>query len=545
MIDSENTDKAKRGHILLEFIIITALYLMSVTFRFLPLLHSSLPFNIDGFPQVKLAENIIHSHEIEIGYGSNLIYYNSKFPVLPSMLAFFSMVSGYSPLEISQTLMPFIVSFVPVVMYIFLRHMFKNMTASMIGALFLVFQGFFVYLTTALIKESIGFLFIIIIYACYTQRNRDRKYFALSWIMLLTLPLIHHLTFWIGITTLIYVTLIDWFRDFKYRKLRTANVIGDVIMLFTSLLSGVVYYSMFQLDMYRKLASLNEVFLFLSVFVLLLIPGIYTSVYRSKSRFFLTLFIPAEAMILIFLNSSGVLFPSTVELPMEFLLLLIPFIIISFMSVYGWLIHLSFRNENAMLTALFIGPAAVYNFAISLGLSKYTFDIVYRSADFLDFAIAVGVTVFIGYYLKKDRNSMRKFTVLIATVIIVSLSYMPTMYLDRIGGVKDITSEGEMNSMEWVDRYSGNFSIATDDRYFSIMEPYFGCDCNSYTVIDILLQKGTYDMIFMNKYWLTDGAEYISSQKQVMDNETYTFINTEYNKIYASTDGVEIYFGGG
>ena len=68
-----------------------ALFVIGLSVRLIPLTFSSLPYNIDGFPLVRLTQDIIDDGHWTMSYPegtSNTLIYNSKMPIFSMIMAF-------------------------------------------------------------------------------------------------------------------------------------------------------------------------------------------------------------------------------------------------------------------------------------------------------------------------------------------------------------------------------------------------------------------------------------------------------------------------
>ena len=106
------TGREKRVICMRDVLIMSALFLFSLSISLIPLQSSSLPFNMDGYPQVKLAENIM-DNDYAFKDDADLIEYNAKMPVLPFLLAVFSTLTGISPIHAAQLLVPLSTAILP------------------------------------------------------------------------------------------------------------------------------------------------------------------------------------------------------------------------------------------------------------------------------------------------------------------------------------------------------------------------------------------------------------------------------------------------
>ncbi|UCG70970.1 MAG: hypothetical protein JSV09_08240, partial [Thermoplasmata archaeon] len=298
---------------------ICALFIISLAVRFVPLLYSNLPFNIDGFPLVRISEDIIETGSWSLSYDDGTpenVLYNSKMPVLSLLISNFALIFGKTPMEVVQFVIPFLSSCAIVLIYLITFRITKNGLVAFFAGLALALNGFYVYLGAAIMKETLGLVLLLLGVYLYHGREDPRKR-ALAGMLLLILALTHHLTAWIAFVmiSLLFLSsnVLHWHHGtFLNRRFIMDFLSGPFLFTFT-----VLYYEIVDLAFFNRVSNINDVALFASVFM---VGAIFCIIFslpkkrRKPGRVLLnkTLLIPIVGGGLLVLNHYKRLFPGTI-----------------------------------------------------------------------------------------------------------------------------------------------------------------------------------------------------------------------------------------
>ena len=78
------------------------IFFVALAIRLVPLLFSPLPYNIDGFSQASITEDIMDTGRWYEGGPLVDLKYDEKLPILPLYFAISSLVAGEEPLHFIQ-----------------------------------------------------------------------------------------------------------------------------------------------------------------------------------------------------------------------------------------------------------------------------------------------------------------------------------------------------------------------------------------------------------------------------------------------------------
>jgi 4-amino-4-deoxy-L-arabinose transferase-like glycosyltransferase len=238
-----------------DLLAISSLYFLAFAVRLIPFTISVLPYNIDAYPLIRISDDIIASGHWGIG-GEDLIFYNSKMPAFSMILSAFSMFFGIEPFALVSILVPIITSTSVIAIYMLTMKITKSRVASYIAGLFFALSGFYLYLTTAIMKETIGLTLLPIIFYLFIERDDPRKR-ILAAVLLVLIPFIHHLTALIVFTVIGFMVITDNYQAWKSKILKMKNVfldffLGPFLFIFT-----YSYYNQVRMEQFEKVVNFD------------------------------------------------------------------------------------------------------------------------------------------------------------------------------------------------------------------------------------------------------------------------------------------------
>ena len=543
---------------------IIALFIIGLAVRFLPLLFSNLPFNIDGFPLVRISEDIVETGHWSLYYSqgtSENLLYNTKMPVFSVLISVFSLIFGKTPMEITQVMVPLISSSALVIIYLIAFRITGNEMVSFFVGLALALNGFYVYLGAAVMKETVGLVILLLGIYLYHGRNDPRKR-VIAGVLILILALTHHLTAWICfimISLMMFTThILQWRNGMFSRKDFVIDFIsGPFLFIFT-----IMYYQWVNLPFFNKISNMNDVALFASVLLLGVIFSIMFSMpkKRKKPRNVLlnkTIIVPILGIAVIISNHYIMLFPGTIRTTSSLLKYMIPYFLLCSIAFLGLNVVASRKTEHKpFIASILLAPFLIIFFAMVKGLDAFTFTLIYRSYDYIDFGLAICAGIGVGYLINRavkrltredtsTSSSFRIKTALSITFFVICLSTVPLAYQGQeFYGVQDATYNYEFTAIKWMDENSAEYLINSDERLCDIMNPYFDLECEKTLPWRLkwgkVLENNT--LLFMEDKWLSAGAQMSPMEPIKISNATFSRTLNENNLIYTSgPSGSQIY----
>ncbi|UCE38218.1 MAG: hypothetical protein JSW00_02985 [Thermoplasmata archaeon] len=547
-----------------HFLAISALFIIGLAVRFVPLLYSSLPFNIDGFPLIRISEDIIDSGHWSNSYSddtSDFIKYNAKMPVISLLISEFALIFGRTPIEVTQYVIPFISSIAIVILYLIAYRITGNELVSFFAGLALALNGFYVYLGAAVMKETVAIVLLILgVYLFYGRDDPKKR--ALAAVIFIILALTHHLTIWISFVmiSLLVFTIhgLHWYQGaFQFKRFILDVLTGPFIFIF-----AVLYYELIDLTFYKKVSSLNDIALFASVFILGIILCISFSVpkkrkKKSKILFNKPLIFLIAGIALLLANHNETIFIGTIRTTTSLLVYLIPYLILCLLGFMGLNIIATRKTEHKpFIVSITLAPFLVITFAMLKGFDAFTFILVYRSYDYIDFGLAICAGIGAGYLINKsvkrltgggniEKHQLKLKVTFSVAFLALCLSTVPLAYNGQeFYGVQDATYEHEFEAMKWISQNGADHHISTDERLNDIMGPYFDLDTDK-TLPWLLkysrpLENGT--LLFVEDKWTGAGAQMSPMEPVKISENVFETTLKEKDVVYSTGgDGSDIY----
>lgn len=524
------------------FLALLALLLLAFSARLLPTALSDLPYNIDGFPLVKISECVIEECHITINFQSDLIEYNSKMPAFSLLIAFFSLMLGVEPMRIVSFVVPLIGVTSIVTIYLIAFRITQSRYVALFSGLFLALNGFYVYFTTAIVKEVLSLALIPLILYLFNERDEHRKR-ALSLLFLLLMPLVHHLGTIVVIPMVLFLATSSNYIAYKRRALCKGKVILDILSIGVVIAFTVLYYT--YVDLKEKFfLTMNDYALFISLSIILAVITARASAgWRLKSY---KTFIPFLLLFLSFcmlaLNHYKRLFAGTVLTKAEFLYAMIPFFFLMFIILAGLIMMGTKKNRfRPLVFSMLFAPLTVMLFGIFKGLDPITFNLVYRAFDFLDFAFAIFAGIGIVFLIKAMSKEKVKELIGLAFIALCLLTLPIAYNTEENFGVQDVTYEYEFKAMNWLEGRTES-KVGTNQRLADILNPYFGVKCDNTLPFRIIYNKdyGS-ELLLIEDKWKDEGAQMYPAEPVIIKEKRFDSILEKNDLVYVSGSEDKIY----
>ncbi len=554
-----------------DHLLMLLLFTMAFTVRLIPTMTSELPFNIDGYPLVRISEIMLSTSQLPnyLDYGG-LLGYNMRLPIFSLLLTQFSLLMGVSPLDLLPYFTAFIGSFAVIFIYALVNRLFGNQQAAFLAGVFLAFTGLFVYVTTAAMKELLGIVLLCLLMYTYSLRE-DWRFRSISAVILVYIPFIHHLT---GLIAFIMISLVSMNsimtankneeRFFKFITIEalTGPALGIIVLL---------YYIVVGMPFFTDVSNLNDSSLLFSTSILVLLAHLLISQPVSSKPWFilpsrdkqgnLSLFSLFDEKILIvvigigilYLNSQVSLFTSAPKTAGPLLNLMVPYFILALAGMAGFnLLRYSKFRYKTMIIAMFFAPLTLILFSFLRGLDVYNFTLAIRSYNFIDIPLAITAGIGTAYLIKLATGYARKHGRALLTIpvaifmgfCLLSIMAIPLAY-DRVEafGIQEVSYEYELEAMEWV--AGANITrISTDQRIRDIIGPYF--DVRAEWDFPWRLERnrigGGNETVMISEDWANIGAQMSILDRVVIEEKLFNSLLNQSNVIYSGgPDGHHIY----
>jgi hypothetical protein len=496
-----------------------ALALLAFSTRILPYMFSSLPYNQDGLTECRIAGDIQAFGDLKYADDS---YYSSTHgvvtPLYNLLLAFVASVLGSIPLDIAQIVVAMLAMITVVGVYRIALRITKVFKEAFAAGLFVGLLGTFVFLTGSTWKASLGVSMLVLLFYAYMNRMY-RRMFAIEVIVLAMLPFVHHLVLVIGYFSIAFLTIWSVYFATMHGSLRKRNVV-DVAVLFVLSLAAYFYYSAVSLDRLEYIRSATGLMSVVVVFLALVGVMLLVLTRKSHSKFSFAP-IPALAVFVLFaIDYFYPIFPYNPGSP-RFVLILVASLAV--LVGFAWLgledLIESRSRYRALPLCMLLPVVALFGFSLSSGLGLSAHQVMYRSFDFADIALALGMSVGLLHFRKRPRAQ----AIAIFVVVVVLLVSFPFSYgTGTLLGIRHDTQSYEVDALEWADDSAGaGMMLQSDERLSYVATALYGFERMPYlpTRFFELGVFGTGALYVIEDDWATVGVNDYPRGHRVL-NET-------------------------
>lgn len=462
-----------------RLLLLASLVLLAFSTRFLPVSVSQFPFNNDSLTECSMAEDVIRTEHLE--FSEDGWYFDTHSVATPAytvLLAFASSIIGTSPFDIAQLVTAAIAILAVVGGYALALRISGSANGAYLTGLSLALLGTLVFLTGSAWRGSLGFSALVFLFYAYANRN-VRGMIVVECATLAVLLLIHHLVMVLSCLSIAYLTLAHFAVSSGTPQFSRRRFLVDVAEVGAFSVIGYVYYSAVSLDRLRDFLTGDKAALMvLSLSLLSVLVFLYLRMPRSLKRTFAP--IPGLVLFAFFmLNYETPIFGYSSGGPDYVVVLAAALSIIVSVAWYGLEKAISSRSFSGAIPVCQLLPVAtVILFALLTGFTIHTHNTIYRSFDYADFGIALGVGF--SYVGLRHRPRLRRATVF--AVVAVLIITFPFGYLSgQLIGVRHDTQQYEVDAIEWVSLYGGDDAkLQTDERLGYIGMALYGFEKNPY-----------------------------------------------------------------
>lgn len=432
--------------------LLTILTILVLSTRLLPLSISEYPYNNDSITECRIADDIIERSSFSPPADS---FYTGTHSVVTiahnAVLAFTSTAIGCSVFDVAQFATAAF-SLVTVIGGFVLGYLLTgSRKGALAGALFLATFGTFVFLTGSAWKESLGIALLMLFFFAYAHRS-ERRMMALEILILLTLPLVHHIVTLTAFLALAYLTVWSVVNALRVGRLRRRHY-ADMVVIAVPAVLAYGYYKVEDLDRLSYMSSGMEIASLLLAFSVLCVVMVLVLSKKSHSRLS---FAPIPAVALLMLLTWDYFHPIFSYVPgyPRYVLLLVTGSCA--VVCVAWLGFEETIESRSMFRAVPLGmllPAlTLLLFAVIGGFSLRTHQIIYRTIDFGDLALAVGVAAGVAHFRSRPKAEW----FIVVSLILALLLTFPFGYASAgLLGMRHDTQSYEVQAIEWVTETGG------------------------------------------------------------------------------------------
>lgn len=487
--------------------------------RLIPIHFSQYPFNNDSLTDIRTVGELIESGRLGLTADSELsIMNNVATPAFDVVFAFFASLLGVDPAECGQLLSAVIATSTVGLFYLLGRKFAGDPRGGVAAAFAALLFGSFVFTTGSVWKMMLAMNLFLLLVLAYTGRSSNR-YMFLTFIVLLVMPLVHHLATAISLLLLAYLLVWSWFYAVVRKSVKKRHVVDLLCVAIPGALAAY-YYSYVELDRLVQFSSAVRVLVLILGFAGMSIMTIVMLSRKKHFRWTLAPLVGGGLVALLLLDYYGYLFPYEPSASDVYLVLVLATGFVVALGWYGAEVVVERRPQiRAVHVALFIAPITIVGFAFSHGLSLLSHQILYRSFDFLDvfLFLGVGVALAVAYEHRKRLYPLLG-TALIAALV---LSFPFGYWSSELLGVRHDTQAYELDALTWIDGRDRVVVLITDERLSYIARNMVGlkADPSLPYFIDNYPEYRWYYVL--EDSWTTLGVNYYPHGRFVLSEEEY------------------------
>ncbi len=530
-----------RGHA----VAIASVLSVATALRLIQLLLSSLPFNIDSFAQVAIAGDIVQSGQWMLDETSTNAY-NIKMPYLPLLLALTSSLTGLEPLTLAVP-MVILISLIGILGLYALAYLITRQVAIAVSAaLVLGLLGPYIYVSSTLMKEALALALLPLLVLLFLRRE-NMKMRGLAAVILLALPLIHHLSTMMAYGFVTLLILLQnaqayWAGRWSWRNLGLDLLLGPALFPL-----GLWYYISVRMEFFTSVWNPNEIALLLSTAVLVAAAGLFLASDRrarpwfalSRSRRLPSLMDQKAiaivgAFLLVVANYYRPLFPGTLNTSPLLLAIAAAYLPLALLALVGINLHRMSRGPaKTAILALVLVPLGIILYALLRGLDPLSHVLLYRSVDFMDYGLAIAIGTALVARLSKARRTLVVIVALASLLATLPLAYGTEDSLQ----VQNTTYGYELAAMGWL-AAAAPVNPQTDQRMGGVLSMYFSvrADSSLPSRLDQGERPAPDSILLMEENWRTRGAQVHPRPFLAIEHEVFRRLVEDSHLIYQGGD---------
>lgn len=498
-----------------DIALVAALYAFALALRLVPLTFSPLPYNIDGFPLARIADQITTSGSWSINPADPNAY-NQLMPVYALLWSSVSQMGGLDPLAFLQTIMPVVTATAVLPAYLLGAKATRRPVGGFAAGLFIAAFGSFLSVTSMGMKESIALVLLPTVVLLFAERRDPRKR-ALAFLLLLILPFLHQLSDFLILGMVAALVVLSHARAIQRGRFSGRALLLDVATGPGPAVLAYAYYVSVDMPDLSAVTAPDALALFLAVTVLL--SALLVRMARPKpvapgARLVRPvgpiLVVPVLAFAALLANARIDLFAGVLPTQPALEPILLAVVALVAVAFPGYqLLRRTAGPAMDLVLAMGVAPVALVLFAFLRGLDGLSQVLVYRSFDFLDYGLAIAIGVGFAFAWSRLRNREAARLALVAGFLVVLLATTPIAWNPQaVFGVTEVTTPAEYQAMAVLASLHPR-SVTTDQRLADTARSWFGLATNSslpYALRGNLSLKGS-DYALVLERWTTVGAQ--------------------------------------
>lgn len=467
-----------------------------------------------------IASEIILSGGLEYSPGSPWDETHSvDTPALNVLFAYVALALGTTPIGCAQIVTAVLSVLTVGAVFILGRVFSRTTTGGIIASMAALLSGTFVFTTGSAWKMSLGFALIAFLYFVFIKRNHLR-YRLLTLGILCLLPFTHHLAAVVVLVSLAFMMIWSWVVALSQRSV-TKRLWWDTLTVIIPAIIASLYYSVALVDRQNIYESEVRVITFICIFLLLSTTAYLAMRMRKHQKATFAPTVGTALAIILLFDYFGLVFHYRASAPTIYISLIVSTAVLLTVAWYGTEIIVERgRRFMAIHLSIIIAPLTIILFGISTGSDVLSHQTAYRTFDFLQFFIFIGIAVAIaGQREKKPR--MSKLVVALVTLCLVT-SFPFGFFTTELLGVRHDSQAYEIDSMHWLLSHSDNPNLVSDERLSFMAQSTMWIAKSSHLPSDMMLETRLLpDFYYMvEDSWTVTGVNNFPDGLAIIDEMT-------------------------
>ena len=501
--------------------------------RALPLSMSRLPFNNDSMTELGITSEILSSGHLQFApgtfwYGTHSI----NTPILNVVLAFFSSLLGVEPEACAQLLASMIAIVTIGGVFLLGRAVSGELRGGVVAGLAAVLFGTFAFTTGSVWKEMLGLSLMVLSFYAFVRRDL-MPFRVLTFGLLIVIPFVHHLV--AAVVFLAFANLLVWlwFHAIVNHQPKRRQLL-DTFMIAIPAGVAAFYYSAVSLDRFVEVSSPLKLLLLISGFCVVSLIGILALSVTSHAKWSFAPLVGLGLTTVVLMDYFGFIFPYQPSASDLYVLLGLTTAFVVAVAWYGAELILETRARyRALQVALLISPMTIIGFGMLEGLSNSSQQVLYRSFDFLDLFLFIGLAVGLVGFRKRHIKHYGKLGAAIITSLLITF---PFAYASSsLLGVRHDTQLYEVDGLMWLGEHANPESVVTDERLGYVARSTIGVPKDASLPFWLSNDEPfpPYMWYYVMEYsWTTEGVNNFPEGKFVLPEHTYDKVSAAANLFF-------------
>jgi hypothetical protein len=500
--------------------------------RILPLSMSQYPFNNDSLTECEFALNILNSGHLglpsgEPWYGTH----GGSTPILHVLLAFTSSTLGVSPFQCAQFLDAIVAVLTIGCLFLLGRFVSGSLRGGVAASFAAILMGTFVFTTGSVWDEMLGISFLAFALLAFVLRKHP-AFRVLVFSVLMLMPLVDRLVAIVALLAFAYLVAWSWFFRLSTGAPKR-RYLEDLVTIAVPIIWAVIFYASVEPSQVSGVSFGVKMMLLGASFVLISIVAVLILSIQNHFRRTLAPIVAVGLFAIITLDYMGYLFSYTPSVSDVYFLLAASSAFLFGLAWYGAEVILETRpSYRAIQVALIVSPLSVMGFGMLNGFSLPSHQIVYRTFDFIDIFIFLGLGVAIVWLYNRHRKAYH--IVGFLTIVCLLVSFPFAYESEGLLGVRHDTQGYEIDSAAWISEHADSPLLFSDERLGYIAESTYGLPRYASLPSDLKRNVTLSDKIhcLVEDNWVSQGVNVFPYGKVKLPENNYTWILESANVFY-------------